>query len=460
MRRERLLVEAAVVNRPWLRAAQWVGRRVLRWRFELAASVVVLVAYGRLAATFGAWPVRLAGLGLLTGVLAWPVSRRAVLRRFSHSRVRRQFLAGVRRVGLVTAEDLVPVVGRVRDVPAGERLALRLPPGCTVDRIEAAAEELAVCLRVRDVRAKRSPDDASRVWLTVVRRDPLAVSAPLPWPAAEAARMSLWEPVPVGVDEDGQPVTVSLVERNVLFGAEQGGGKSVAQSQLVAAAALDPDTDLYLFDGKRVELAPWAPCAMESVGPDVQAACDVLDGLVDEMDRRYELLLGQRRRKIERDDGLRLIVVVVDELAFYTAGGNDRAAKALRAGFSDRLHALIARGRAAGIIVLAATQKPASDIVPTFLRDLFGFRWALRCTTPDASDTILGRGWASSGYSATDVPAEARGVGYLLAEGGVPIRLRSYHLDDDTLARVADRANALRRRSRVAAAPDQTGAVA
>jgi DNA segregation ATPase FtsK/SpoIIIE-like protein len=438
MRRERLVVEAAVVDHPWLRVVQWVGRRVSRWRFELAGVLVTLVAYGRLAAVFGAWPVRLVGVGLVVGVMAWPGSRRLVLRRFAHSRVRRQFLAGARRVGLVTAED------RVRDVPAGERLTLRVPPGCTVTRIEAAAEELAVCLRVRDVRAKRAEDDASRVWLTVVRRDPLASFAPLPWPAADASRMSLWEPVPVGIDEDGQPVTVGLVERNVLFGSEPGGGKSVAQSQLVAAAALDPDVDLYLFDGKLVELAPWARCAVENVGSDVQVACDVLDGLVAEMDRRYEWLLSQQRRKVERGDRLRLVVVVVDELAFFTAGGADRNAKTLRAGFAERLHALVARGRAAGIVVLAATQKPASDIVPTYLRDLFGFRWALRCSTPDASDTILGRGWASAGYSATDVPAEARGVGYLLAEGGQPVRLRSYHLDDDTLLRIAERAAALR----------------
>jgi DNA segregation ATPase FtsK/SpoIIIE, S-DNA-T family len=58
-------------------------------------------------------------------------------------------------------------------------------------------------------------------------------------------------------------------------------------------------------------------------------------------------------------------------------------------------------------------------VVPTYLRDLFGFRWALRCSTPDASDTILGRGWASQGYSAAQIDPTARGVGLLLQEGGV-----------------------------------------
>ena len=81
----------------------------------------------------------------------------------------------------------------------------------------------------------------------------------------------------------------------------------------------------------------------------------------------------------------------------------------------------MARGRAAGIVVVAATQKPASDVVPTSIRDLFGYRLALRCSTRDASDTVLGAGWAAEGYSAppTSTPPH-RGVGYLLAEGTVP----------------------------------------
>jgi hypothetical protein len=73
-----------------------------------------------------------------------------------------------------------------------------------------------------------------------------------------------------------------------------------------------------------------------------------------------------------------------------------------------------------------------------------GGRWTLRCSTPDASDTILGRGWASQGYSAASIDPTARGVGLLLQEGGVPVRLRSCYLDDLDLAELARRAEALR----------------
>ncbi|MGH8902395.1 MAG: FtsK/SpoIIIE domain-containing protein [Egibacteraceae bacterium] len=57
------------------------------------------------------------------------------------------------------------------------------------------------------------------------------------------------------MDEHARTISLSLVERNLLLGGEPGAGKSVAQSMLIATAALDPDVDLWLLDGKRVELA-------------------------------------------------------------------------------------------------------------------------------------------------------------------------------------------------------------
>jgi hypothetical protein len=44
------------------------------------------------------------------------------------------------------------------------------------------------------------------------------------------------------------------------------------------------------------------------------------------------------------------------------------------------------------------------------------------------------------------VPAEARGVGYLLAEGGTPVRCKAYYLDDDTIHTIAARGALLRGR--------------
>jgi S-DNA-T family DNA segregation ATPase FtsK/SpoIIIE len=104
----------------------------------------------------------------------------------------------------------------------------------------------------------------------------------------------------------------------------------------------------------------------------------------------------------------------------------------------------LSRGRAAGFIIVVATQKPSHDVVPTWIRDLFSYRIALRCTSKEASDTILGQGWATRGFSASSINPDHRGVAYLLAEGGVPHRIRITHLTDIDLAVLAHRAEMLR----------------
>jgi S-DNA-T family DNA segregation ATPase FtsK/SpoIIIE len=151
------------------------------------------------------------------------------------------------------------------------------------------------------------------------------------------------------------------------------------------------------------------------------------------MDERYATLMATRRRKVGERDPEGLHVLVIDELAFYLRGGK----KETRERFAELLRDLVSRGRAAGIIVVAATQKPSHDIVPTWIRDLFSFRLAMRCTSSDASDTILGQGWAHQGYSAASIDPTLRGVGYLLAEGGTPVLLMTPYLSDDDVDELA-----------------------
>ena len=63
--------------------------------------------------------------------------------------------------------------------------------------------------------------------------------------------------------------------------------------------------------------------------------------------------------------------MVIDEVAFYLRGGE----KAPREHFAELMRDLVSRGRAAGIIVVAATQKPSHEVVPTWIRDLFESAW-------------------------------------------------------------------------------------
>jgi hypothetical protein len=414
-----------------------VGALGALWRCRLELGFVALLVGGQvfLSGVIGAVAAAVVLVALVGLVVAIPITRGWLLRPLRAAWVRRAWWRAWTDCELPRVR-----AGRVTEIPAGELVRVRASRGSSLEFVEHRAEELAVCLQAREVRVTRDPDNAARGTVTVVRRDPLAGLVSVPWPHREAEALSLWEPIPVGVDELGETVTVTLPERNVLMGGEPGAGKSAALSVLVAAAALDPSVRLWLLDGKLVELSVWAPCAQRLAGPDVDEAITLLRELREEMERRYRELLARGKRKVTREDGLPLHLVACDELAFYL-GSEDR--KKQRE-FAELLRDLVARGRAAGLIVCAATQKPASDVVPSALRDLFGFRLALRCNTPQASDTILGQGWATLGHNAASIAPGQRGVGLLLAEDGTPVRLRGFHLTDSDVDALAARASAAR----------------
>jgi DNA segregation ATPase FtsK/SpoIIIE, S-DNA-T family len=259
--------------------------------------------------------------------------------------------------------------------------------------------------------------------------------------------LSIFDPVFLGVDEFGHRVTAPLIFRNMLIGGEPGAGKSTLLNLIVAHAALSLDCRLCLLDGKQVELGQWEHCADVFVGPDQGHAIRTLLRLQTVMDNRYAFLRQQRRRKVSRDDGFRPVLLAVDEIAYFSATAGD---KKTQEQFSALLRDLVARGRAVGIIVVAATQRPSSDIIPTSLRDLFAWRFAGRCTSDVSSDIVLGHGWASRGWSSNTISPTNQGAGLLIAEGGTPQLVKTAYLTDADCERIAGYAAAVRAALRAA----------
>jgi DNA segregation ATPase FtsK/SpoIIIE, S-DNA-T family len=187
----------------------------------------------------------------------------------------------------------------------------------------------------------------------------------------------------------------------------------------------------------------WRHAAHRFVGPDLDDAIDCLHQLQALIDERTDLLLDMGERKVTPGLGWPLYLVAVDEIAYYSATVGTRAQQNE---FSACNRDVVARGRAPGIIPVEATQRPSSDIIPTSLRDLFGYRWAFRSSTDASSDTILGHGTANTGYTATDIPENTPGVGWLRAEGTrLPRRVKSAYLTTDEIKTLAATAADLRR---------------
>lgn len=228
---------------------------------------------------------------------------------------------------------------------------------------------------------------------------------------------------------------------HTIIGGGPDAGKSVSLHTLIAGLMLDPATQGVLIDGKRgVELACWEQVAYGGIRTDIDSATAGLQWARDQMEERYGYLAASGARKITRGMGYGVLAVVIDELATFTL----HPEKKKREAFLVPLHELGARGRAAAVRVIAATQKPGSDVVPTYIRDLFDTRWALRCTTREASDTVLGSGWATRGVDASTIPLGSPGVGYLLAGSAGPVRQKGFYLSDRQLSDLAAYAAELR----------------
>ena len=155
-------------------------------------------------------------------------------------------------------------------------------------------------------------------------------------------------------------------------------GKSSGLNLITAHGALSHDCKLILVDGKQVELGLWRACADMFIGPSIKDAIDAFEAFQATMNTRYEDLLAAGRRKITRESGERVYLVVIDEYAYFSA---TVGTKKEREDFAALTRDLVARGRAAGVILILATQRPSHQVIDPSMRDLFGYRWAFRCTT-------------------------------------------------------------------------------
>lgn len=275
-----------------------------------------------------------------------------------------------------------------------------------------------------------------------LRIDPLRQVLTYPWSAPVSYRA-----IPFAVDEAGAPVSLGLLETNQLLGGLPGGGKSGGLTTLLAGISRLEHVALVGLDPKRVELAGWRSrfSRIASEGDDAQ---DVLDRLMEEMERRYEWLVEHELKKFtpnELSEERPLIVLVIDELADLVSIGGSREEKAEEALRSTAIRRLIAKGRAAGVVAIIATQKPQSDVIPTSLRDLIQQRVAYATSTKEMTDTILGSGMSGNGGLAHTIPEALKGVAYIINETSrTPARARTYWVPDEEVRGIAERTAHLR----------------
>jgi S-DNA-T family DNA segregation ATPase FtsK/SpoIIIE len=342
-----------------------------------------------------------------------------------------------------------------RDGP-GWGCDLDLPHGVTAGMIVARRDQLASGLR-RPLSATWpepvAEEHEGRLRLWIGYQD-LAKTRPPVWPLARAGQADVFGALPFGTDPRGRAVTVPVFETNWLVGAMPGQGKTSAVRVLACGAALDPLCDLWVHEhAGKGDLEPLAQvCHRYVSGLDddsIRYSADSLRMLRAELERRSGVLKQVPREarpdgKLTRDLAarrslrLRPIVAVFDEvqnLFMHPEHGSEAAADAAY---------VIRLGRAYGIVLVLATQRPDATSLPTAISGNVSSRFCLRVPGQVENDIVLGTSSYRNGYKATAFRARTdAGLGWLKADGDPQI-VRTYYLDLPATEKIAARARAMR----------------
>jgi S-DNA-T family DNA segregation ATPase FtsK/SpoIIIE len=324
-------------------------------------------------------------------------------------------------------------------------------------------QDIAAALDIDEVqvfldRIRGEGGSARRVALWVADVDVFAQKPPVT-ALAKAESVDFWQGFRFGQDARKRPIQLAMVWSSLLVGAIPRMGKTFAARLPAAAAALDAWVQLFIFDGKGGK--DWQPFELVShrYGSGARAAVvehlvHVLRELVEDMNDRYERLRelpndlcpeGKLTPAIARSTrlGMPLRLVCIDEVQRYLE--HPEHGKTILELLTD----LAKVGPAVGIMLVLATQKPDSKVMPDSLRGQLGIRFAMKVMNWQSSDTILGAG-AYPDLDASKLLRAHKGVGILLgsddgalAESGGQI-IRTDLMDLPTLQKICERGRELR----------------
>jgi len=243
--------------------------------------------------------------------------------------------------------------------------------------------------------------------------------------------------IALGSDVSGEPVVADLASMpHLLIAGTTGSGKSVCISSITTCLVMNNSPEqlkLVMIDPKMVELVRFngLPHLYGKVETNLERILGVLQWVVAEMDKRYQILDETRSRNIgtynkkvrRRKDGeiLPRIVVMIDELADLMMIAPAQTE------FS--LVRLAQMARATGIHLVVATQRPSTDVVTGLIKANFPARMSFAVASSVDSRVILDMNGAESLLGNGDML-------FLPPEASSPIRTQGCIVTPEELDRV------------------------
>jgi S-DNA-T family DNA segregation ATPase FtsK/SpoIIIE len=324
-------------------------------------------------------------------------------------------------------------MGEITVGPKVTRYTLKPAEGVKLSRITALNQDLSLALAAHPIRIEAPIPGKSLIGIEIPNKsasivrlgnlfadDEYLTSAPLS--------------CPLGRDVTGDPTFIDLAKMpHVLIAGATGSGKSVTIHSLIMSLLCKNSPDmlrLILIDPKRVELSVYEglPHLAASVITEGKKAIAALRFCIEEMDRRYEVLLqagsrdiGSYNKKREGVDRMPYLVLVMDELAdLMVTYGREVEGSIVR---------LAQMARATGIHLVISTQRPSVDVITGLIKANIPSRIALQVASQIDSRTILDMSGAEKLLGGGDMLI-------LTTDISKPRRVQGAYIDDSEVKKV------------------------
>jgi S-DNA-T family DNA segregation ATPase FtsK/SpoIIIE len=297
---------------------------------------------------------------------------------------------------------------RIVDITRGPtvtRYELQPSTGVKISKITGLADDIALNLAAAGIRIEAPIPGKAAVGIEVPNRtiDTVSLREAIDSEEFRSAKGAL--PAAFGRDIAGQ-VTIGDIAAmtHTLIAGTTGSGKSVCVNSVLISLLyrFEPkDLRMIMVDPKQVEMVIYngIPHLLVPVVTDPKKAAGALGWAVNEMERRYTLLSENAVRNItgykklvkQREENpdpnlpplepMPYIVIVIDELADLMV--------VARKAVEEAIMRIAQKGRAAGIHLIVATQRPSVDVVTGVIKANLPSRIALTVSSQVDSRTII-----------------------------------------------------------------------
>ena len=329
--------------------------------------------------------------------------------------------------------------GDVVHGPSVTRYEFTLDQGVKLSKLTNLADDIALALGSGGVRIAPIPNKSSVVGIEVPNRVVTAVRIRDVIDSRAFAEHKSRVAFAVGKDIGGNCIVGDIARLpHVLIAGTTGSGKSVCTNSLIVSLlykSTPEEVRFIMVDPKMVELAPYngIPHLLIPVVTDPKKAAGALQWAVYEMMKRYKLFsengvkdlagfnaLAQRNEELKK---MPTVVVVIDELADLMLV----AAKEVE----ESICRVAQMGRAAGMHLVIATQRPSSDVITGLMKANIPSRIAFAVASSLESRIILDTTGAEKLVGKGDMLYAPLGA-------GKPTRVQGCFITPEEIERVVD----------------------